>query len=117
MNDDIPNGLTYSAILHRMESPTPAQKIRDAANAAADEAAPFIMPTGELKIGDTPYDTPDPEKDLAVLEAVEKRLALMEGQQRVTPDRMEALRSMVRDGLTRYEGKERIIAFYTSRLP
>lgn len=117
--DDKDWGL-YKAIHAALENPNPAQRIRDAANAAESEADPFIIPTGIPDDSDKPFDAPDPEKDLAVLVAVETCLALMEGQHGVPlllNDRMEALRAMLRDGLTRYECKERIIAFYTSRLP
>lgn len=115
MSADFADGLTYCSILNALENPTPAEKIRRAALDAAEEADPFIIPLSKSKMLNRPQAESAPVSNLAVLEAVEKRLAALEGQQVVTPDRLEVLRGMVRDGLTRYEGKERIIAFYTAR--
>ncbi|PKN07084.1 MAG: hypothetical protein CVU73_14750 [Deltaproteobacteria bacterium HGW-Deltaproteobacteria-8] len=111
---------TYCAIVDAIENPTPAQKIRNAATAAAEEADPFIIPPSKSNVPYKPYDTPNPVKDLAVLEAVENRLALLEGQHGVpliVNDRLETLRGMVRSGLSRRACIERIIAYYTERLP
>lgn len=110
-------GLTYISIVSRIENPTPAQKIRSAALKAADEAAPFIIPTGIPEISDRLQSNTDPEQCFVVLEAVEKRLALLEGHQAVAPGRMKVLRAMIRAGVSKHECIERIIAFYTERLP
>lgn len=118
MSADNADGLSYCSISYALENPTPARKIRYAALEAAEEADPFIIPLSRARMPDKPQGpTPAPVDDLTVLEAVEKRLALMDGQRDVPPDRLEVLRDMVQDGLTRHECIERIIAFYTKRLP
>lgn len=107
---------TYCAIVDALENPTPAQKIRSAALEAADEADPFIIPLSKSKMPDRPKDAPAPVTNLTVLEAVEKRLAALEGLPVVSPDRMDVLRDMARAGMSRQECIERIIAYYTARL-